>query len=141
MKPTLQAGVSATHAFVVTPAQTVPNLPIGNELFTDIPEVLATANMIAMMEGTATKALAPHLDANEGSLGISVTVTHTAATVPGQTVTVTAEVTATDGRKITFKVSAHDGLDKIGEGTHQRMIVPWARFKASVAAKAAKVAT
>ena len=139
MKPTLQAGVRATHGFPVTDAQTVPHLPIGNDLFSDIPDVLATANMIAMMEATATKALSPHLNANEGSLGISVNVTHTAATVPGQTVTVTAEVIAAEGRKITFKVSAHDGLDKIGEGTHQRMIVPWDRFKASVAAKAAKV--
>jgi fluoroacetyl-CoA thioesterase len=140
MKPTLIAGVLASHAFPVTDAQTVPNLPIGNDLFSDIPHVLATANMIAMMEATATKALAPHLDANEGSLGILVNVTHTAATVPGQTVTVTAEVTAAEGRKITFKVSAHDGLDKIGEGTHQRMIVPWDRFKATVAAKAARAA-
>jgi fluoroacetyl-CoA thioesterase len=137
MKPTLQSGITATHAFVVTSAQTVPNLPIGNALFSDIPEVLATANMIAMMEATATKALSPHLDTNEGSLGIAVNVTHTAATVPGQTVTVTAEITAADGRKITFKVSAHD---KIGEGTHQRMIVPWDRFKAGVAAKAARAA-
>ena len=139
MKPTLIPGTSATHAFLVTDAQTVPRLPIGNELFTDIPHVLATANMIAMMEATATKTLAPHMDANEGSLGILVNVTHLAATVPGQTVTVTAEITAVEGRKITLKVSAHDGLDKIGEGTHQRMIVPWDRFKASVATKAAKV--
>ncbi len=139
MKPTIMPGVQATHAFVVTDAQTVPHLPIGNDLFSDIPHVLATANMVAMMEGTATKALAPHLDANEGSLGILVNVTHLAATVPGQTVTVTAEIIAAEGRKITFKVTAHDGLDKIGEGTHQRMIVPWDRFKAGVAAKASKV--
>ena len=51
MKSTLQPGVSASHVFEVTDAQTVPNLPIGNGLFTDIPHVLATANMIAMMEG------------------------------------------------------------------------------------------
>ena len=139
MKATLIPGVSATHVFIVTAAQTVPNLPIGNDLFTDIPHVLATANMVAMMEATATKALAPHMDGNEGSLGILVNITHVAATVPGQTVTVTSEVTAVEGRKITFKVLAHDGLDKIGEGTHARMIVPWDRFKASVAAKAQRV--
>lgn len=138
MKSTLRPGASADHAFAVTEAQTVPCLPIGNDLFTDIPNVLATANMIAMMEATATKVLAAHLDTGEGSLGILVDVTHLAATVPGQIVTVTAEITAVEGRRITFKVSAHDGLDKIGEGTHQRMIVPWDRFKAGVAAKAAK---
>ena len=80
----------------------------------------------------------PHLDANEGSVGISINVTHTAATLPGQTVTAAAEIITVEGRKITIKVTAHDGLDKIGEGTHIRAIVPWDRFKAGVAAKAAK---
>jgi fluoroacetyl-CoA thioesterase len=139
MKSSLVPGVSASHAFRVSVAQTVPHLPIGNELFSDIPDVLATANMVAMMEGTATKALAPHMDTGEGSLGILVSVTHLAATVPGQTVTVTAEVTSVEGRKVTFKVLAHDGLDKIGEGMHQRMIVPWERFKSGVIAKAARL--
>ena len=91
--------------------------------------------------GAATKALKPHLDTNEGSVGISVNITHTAATLPGQTVTASAAITAVEGRKITFKVTAHDGLDKIGEGTHIRAIVPWDRFKAGVAAKAQKAKT
>ena len=139
MKPTLIPGLTATHTFTVTAANTVPQLALDRSTFDDIPEVLATAYMIVMMEAAATKALRPHLDANEGSLGISVNVTHLAATLPGQTVTATAEITAVEGRKVTFRVSAHDGLDKIGEGTHQRAIVPWDRFKAGVAAKAAKV--
>ena len=139
MKPTLIPGLTATHTFTVTAANTVPQLALDRSTFDDIPEVLATAYMIVMMEAAATKALRPHLDANEGSLGISVNVTHLAATLPGQTVTATAEITAVEGRKVTFRVSAHDGLDKIGEGTHQRAIVPWDRFKAGVAAKAVKV--
>ena len=139
MKPTLIPGLTASHTFTVTAANTVPHLALDRSAFDDIPEVLATAYMIVMMEAAATKALRPHLDANEGSLGISVNVTHLAATLPGQTVTATAEITAVEGRKVTFRVSAHDGLDKIGEGTHQRAIVPWDRFKAGVAAKAAKV--
>ena len=139
MKPTLIPGLSASHTFVVTQANTVPHLALDRSTFDDIPEVLATAYMVVMMEAAATKALRPHLDANEGSLGISVNVTHLAATLPGQTVTATAEITAVDGRKVTFKVSAHDGLDLIGEGIHSRAIVPWDRFKAGVAAKTAKV--
>ncbi len=139
MKPTLVPGVTASHTYTVTAANTVPHLAMDRSTFDDIPEVLATAYMVVMLEGAATKALRPHLDANEGSVGISVNVTHLAATLPGQTVTATAEVIAVEGRKITFKVSAHDGRDKIGEGTHQRAIVPWDRFKAGVAAKAAKV--
>jgi fluoroacetyl-CoA thioesterase len=138
MKPTLLPGVAATASFLVTEANTVPALAIDRTGFTDIPAVLATAYMIAMMEGTATKALRPHLDGDEGSVGVAVDVSHVAATLPGQTVTVRAEVTAIEGRKVTFRVSAHDGLDPIGEGTHVRAIVPWGRFKAGVAAKAAR---
>ena len=140
MRPTLVPGVSATHDYLITDANTVPHLAIDRSSFGDIPGVLATAYVIAMMEATATKSLRPHFDAGEGSLGVLVDVTHLAATLPGQTVTVTAEVTRVEGRRVTFRVTAHDGLDTIGAGTHQRMIVDWDRFAAGVAAKAAKVA-
>ena len=139
MKASLVPGVTATHAYTVTAANTVPHLAMDRSTFDDIPEVLATAYMVVMMEGAATKALRPHLESNEGSVGISVNVTHLAATLPGQTVSVTAEVIAVEGRKITFKVTAHDGLDKIGQGTHSRAVVPWDRFKQGIAAKAANV--
>lgn len=139
MKSTLAPGLTATHSYTVTAANTVPHLAMDRSTFDDIPEVLATAYMAVMMEGACTKVLRSHLDANEGSLGIAINVTHTAATVPGQTVTVTATIEKIEGRKITFHVAAHDGLDKIGDGTHIRAIVPWDRFKAGVAAKVAKI--
>ena len=50
----------------------------------------------------------------------------------------TVEVGEVAGRKVTFKVTAHDGIDKIGEGRHERMVVPWERVKGALAAKAAK---
>ncbi|MDX2155401.1 MAG: thioesterase family protein [Hyphomicrobiaceae bacterium] len=138
MKSTLVAGLIDTHSYAVTAANTVPHLAMDRSTFDDIPEVLATAYMCVMMEGACTKVLRPHLDAGEGSLGIHLDVSHVAATVPGQTVTVTATIEKVDGRKITFRVVAHDGLDKIGEGTHVRAVVPWQRFEAAVAQKAAK---
>jgi len=140
MKPTLAAGLSDSHAYVVAKENTVPHLAMDRSTFDDIPEVLATAYMVVMMEGACTKVLRPHLDTDEGSLGIAVNVTHLAATLPGQTVTVTATIEKVEGRRVVFHVVAHDGADKIGEGTHQRAIVPWDRFKAGVAAKAKKVA-
>jgi len=139
MKSTLSAGLTDSHSYSVDRANTVPHLAMDRSTFDDIPEVLATAYMVVMMEGACTKLLRPHLDENEGSLGIAVNVTHLAATLPGQTVTVTATIEKVEGRKVTFHVVAHDGLDKIGEGTHQRAIVPWDRFKAGVEAKARKV--
>jgi fluoroacetyl-CoA thioesterase len=140
MKPTLAPGLTDTHSYTVTAANTVPHLAMDRSTFDDIPEVLATAYMAVMMEGACTKVLRPHLDAGEGSLGIHLDVSHIAATVPGQTVTVTATIEKVEGRKVTFRVAAHDGLDRIGEGTHVRAIVPWDRFKAGVAAKATRAA-
>jgi fluoroacetyl-CoA thioesterase len=92
--------------------------------------------MVGLMEWACLKVLEPHLDPGEGSLGIHIDVSHVAATVPGQIVTVDAECTSVSGRRAAFKVVAHDGIEKIGEGSHERMIVPWERFVSKVNAKA-----
>ena len=83
--------------------------------------------------------IAPHLDAGEGSLGTHVDVSHLAATPPGFTVTVDVECNKVDGRKLEFNVRAHDGVDLIGEGRHERVVVAWDKFNARVAQKAEKV--
>ena len=106
-----------------------------------MPQVFATGFMVGLMEWTCLQLLAPHLDAGEGSLGIHIDVSHQAATPPGLTVTVDAECIAVDGRKATFRVRAHDGVDLIGEGRHERAIVVWDRFNARVADKAKAAAT
>jgi fluoroacetyl-CoA thioesterase len=137
MKETLQPGVSAEFQFTVPATKTVPALYPEAPEFQEMPAVFATGFHVGLMEWAALKALAPHMDDGEGSLGIHINVSHSAATLPGQTITVTAECTAVEGRRITFKVKAHDGVETIGEGIHQRMVVPWARFKAMVNGKAA----
>jgi fluoroacetyl-CoA thioesterase len=138
MKSTLEPGATVTFAYVVPETKTVPCLYPDSPEFAGMPGVFATGFMVGLMEWTCMRVLAPHLDAGEGSLGIDIDVNHTAATLPGQTVTVVAECTEVRGRRVTFKVVAHDGIDKIGEGTHGRAVVPWDRFKAGVNAKAAK---
>ncbi len=138
MRETLQPGLTHSERFPVTPANTVPELAIAADELRQMPAVLATPYMIAMMEITCTNLIKQHADDGEGSLGIRVDVTHLAATLPGQTVTVEAEVVEVTGRKVAFKVTAHDGIDKIGEGRHERMVVPWQRVNGALAAKAAK---
>jgi len=136
MKPTLQPGASAHFEFVVTPHKTVPALYPEAPEFVAMPAVFATGFHVGLMEWAALKALQPHMDEGEGSLGIHIDVSHTAATLPGQTITVTAEVTKVEGRRVTFEVSAHDGIEAIGKGTHQRMVVPWERFTKKINQKA-----
>ena len=88
------------------------------------------------MEWACTELLAQHLDDGEGSVGVHVDVSHLAATPPGMTVTVDVECTQVAGQKVSFKVKAHDGMDLIGEGRHDRFVVAWDKFNARVAAKA-----
>lgn len=136
MKSTLQPGDRAKLEFKVPATKTVPHLYPEAHEFQMMPTVFATGFMVGLMEWACLKVLEPHMEAGEGSLGIHIDVSHTAATVPGQVVTVDAECTAVEGRKVSFKVVAHDGIEKIGEGTHDRMVVPWERFTAKVNAKA-----
>ena len=135
MKPTLVPGLKHRFTYTVPVEKTVPyTFPEAAELQA-MPKVFATGFMIVLMEWTCTQLLAPHLDTGEGSLGIHVDVSHLAATLPGMAVTAEAELTTVNGRKLEFNVRAHDGVDLIGEGLHQRAVVAWDKFNARVADK------
>jgi fluoroacetyl-CoA thioesterase len=136
MKPTLVPGLKHSFSYQVPENKTVPYTYPESEIIANMPKVFATGFMIILMEWTCTQLLQPHLDAGEGSVGTHVDVSHLAATLPGQTVTVDVELAEVKGRKLVFKVSAHDGLDLIGEGRHERVVVPWDRFNAKLAEKA-----
>ncbi len=97
--------------------------------------VFATPEMVRLMARAAVHALAPYLAPGQQSVGTLVNVRHLAATPIGATVTARAELITTDGRRLTFKVSAHDGTDLIGDGLHERALIDLARFEAKVHAK------
>jgi fluoroacetyl-CoA thioesterase len=136
MKPTLVPGLKHSFSYKVPENKTVPYTYPESDIIANMPKVFATGFMIVLMEWACADLMAPHLDAGEGSLGTHVDVSHLAATVPGQTVTVDVEVAEVKGRKLVFKVRAHDGIDPIGEGRHERVVVTWDRFNAKVAEKA-----
>ncbi len=137
MKATLQAGLTHRFTYQVPAQKTVPHLYPEAREFQAMPQVFATGFMVGLLEWTCIQLLAPHLDAGEGSLGTHIDVSHMAATPAGLNVTVDAECTAVRGRRASFRVRAHDGVDMIGEGRHERAIVVWDRFNAKVAEKAA----
>lgn len=97
--------------------------------------VFATPYMIALMENAAVNAIQPFLAADEGSVGTHLDVSHDAATPVGLKVWAEAEVTAVEGKKITFAVSAFDEAGPIGKGVHERFIIKPKRFLAKVQAK------
>ena len=136
MKTSLKPGLTHRLTFRVPDNKTVPHLYPESPGFSAMPNVFAIGFMVGLMEWACIELLAPHLDSGEGSLGIHIDISHTAATPPGLTVTVDAECVAVIGRKAEFQVRAHDGVDQIGEGHHQRAIVAWDKFNARVADKA-----
>jgi fluoroacetyl-CoA thioesterase len=136
MKATLQPGLKHSFSYVVPENKTVPYTYPESPIIAAMPKVFATGFMIVLMEWTCARLMAAHLDEGEGSLGTHVDVSHIAATPPGMTVKVDAEIVEVQGRKIVFKVRAHDGMDLIGEGRHDRVVVAWDRFNAKVAEKA-----
>jgi fluoroacetyl-CoA thioesterase len=140
MKSTLKPGLTHRFTYRVPENKTVPfTYPEAPEI-ASMPKVFATGNMIILMEWTCTQLLAPHLDPGEGSLGVHVDVSHLAATLPEQMVTVDVELDKIVGYRVGFKVKAHDGIDLISEGRHERFVVYWDKFNARLAAKAAKAA-
>lgn len=135
MKPGLAVGDRARFSRVVTQADTVPRLFPDAAIMADMPDVLATARMIGLMEWACVAQILPYYEPGECSLGVHVDVSHVAPTPPGLTVTVDSEVTAIEGRFLSFAVRAHDGRDLIGEGRHRRAVVLSGRFAAKAAAK------
>ena len=95
---------------------------------TMLPPVLATPVMIMIMENAALNAIKPYFDKGETAVGSRVDVIHLAATPVGRKVKGKAEVVRVDGRRIEFKVRATDGGEEIGIGTHERMVIDFAKF-------------
>jgi len=138
MKPTLKPGLKHRFSYTVPVSKTVPHLYQEAPQLQVMPEVFATGFMVGLMEWTCVQLLEPHLDEGEGSLGVHIDVSHKAATPPGFTVTVEAECLEVRGPRTRFQLTAHDGVEEIGSGTHERFIVDWDRFKRGVGAKTAK---
>lgn len=126
----LEPGLVGEATLVVATAHTARHLGSGEV------DVLATPIMIALMEDAARNLVDSELDPGQMSVGVNLNVTHLAATPIGMRVTARAKLLAVEGRKLTFKVEAHDEREKIGEGTHTRAIINLDRFMARAKEKA-----
>ena len=90
--------------------------------------VLATPRLVALMEEAAVNAVRAALAPGETTVGTRIDVAHLAATPVGRTARAEATLEAVDGRSLRFSVIAWDGEEKIGEATHQRVVVDESRF-------------
>ena len=140
MKESLKPGIRYVHHMIVPLSKTVPALYPESDEFLLMPEVFATGFMVGFLEWACIKAINPYLDwPNEQTVGTHINVSHEAATPPGLKVTAIVELIAIEGRKLVFNVKAHDGVDLISKGQHERFIINKMKFDAKVEAKKSNV--
>lgn len=125
----LRPGLKGEKAIVVGEEHTAPHVGSG------VVPVLATPIMVNLLEAAALAAVEEFLPAGYQTLGTVLNVRHFAATPVGLKVRALAELTAVEGRTLTFALKAEDAVELIGEGTHQRVIVNVARFEQRVKKK------
>jgi predicted thioesterase len=127
---TIPAGAKGAFTLVVSPDHLANRFKDAT-----LPAVLATPVMIMAMENAALNAMKPYFEPGESAVGTHVDVRHLAATPVGHRVSAFAEVTATAGRHIEFRVWAMDGAEEIGTGTHARVVIEMDKFAARLATK------
>ena len=125
----VEIGMKGRAEAVVTDGDTAQAMGSGS-----LP-VLATPRMAALMERAAVNAVQSVLIPGSTTVGTRLDVTHDAATPVGMNVWAEAELTAVEGRKLTFAVAAFDAREQIGGGTHERFIIQTEKFLARVEAK------
>lgn len=136
MKDSLKPGIKYQHKFLIPQSKTVPSLYPESEEFQVMPEVFATGFLVGFLEWSCIMAVKPHLDwPLEQSVGTHIDVSHEAATPPGLEVTASVELTEVDGRRLVFSVEAHDGVDLISKGRHERFIIDKEKFDSRLKTK------
>ena len=122
----LETGLTYTSRLTVGNENTAIALGSG-----DMP-VLATPAMMALMENAAMLAVAPALEEGDTTVGGHIESSHLSPSSVGAEVSATATLEKVDGRKLYFKIIAHQGDVVIGEGTHLRFIVSREKFLAKI---------
>ncbi|MEI8233088.1 MAG: thioesterase [Verrucomicrobiota bacterium] len=133
--PALLLNATATAEWVVRASDLASSLP--SDPRDAFPPVFATPRLAALMELACARLLQPILEPGELSVGVSLDLAHTAATLEGAKVTATARYVGRDGAFYVLKVTASDPAGEIGRATHKRAIVSVERLLAGAQKRAA----
>lgn len=142
MNETLKPGIESEFTFRIPESKTVPALYPESDEFQEMPEVFATGYLVGFLEWACIKAINPHLNwPYEQTVGTHIDVSHIAATPVGFEVTAKVKLIEVDGRKLVFEVEAHDGVDMISRGRHERFIIYKDKFDSKMKEKLTKKLT
>ena len=133
MKESLRPGVSRLNRVEVDRDRTIGFM--GEE-----GRVYGTPYLVRDIEMTCRQLILDHSDAGEDSVGTDVAIKHLAPTLLGMSVEITVTVTAVEGRRVVFEISAKDNIERICTGTHGRFVVDVNKTVERLKAKAAKLA-
>ena len=133
MKASLRPGVTRVNRIEVDRDRTIGFM--GEE-----GRVYGTPYLVRDIEMTCRQLILDHGDAGEDLVGTDIAIKHLAPSLLGMTVEITATVTAVEGRKIDFEVSARDDVEQICSGTHGRFVVDVTKTIERLKKKAAKLA-
>ena len=98
-------------------------------------QVYATPAMVAFVEQTCRKLVEPHLPEGMTTVGIAITVRHSAPTPLGRKVSIQAEIVLIEKNVISFTAELWDEMEKIGEAAHKRAVIEIDRFTERVQKK------
>lgn len=136
MKESLKPGIESEFTFRIPESKTVPALYPESEEFQAMPEVFATGFLVGFLEWACIKAINPHLNwPQEQTVGTHIDVSHIAATPIGFNVTAKVKLIEVDGRRLLFEVEAHDGVELISKGKHERFVISKEKFDSKVKEK------
>lgn len=136
MKDTLKPGIEHTFTLNIDTSKTVPSLYPEADEFKIMPDVFATGYLVGLIEWTCIQAVNPHIDwPEEQTVGTHIDISHIAATPPGLEVTAKVRLVEVDRRRLLFEVEAHDGVDLIARGKHERFVIDRVKFNRKVEEK------
>ena len=133
MGKVLVPGISVTRNFLVGEDRTI-------DFMGEDARVYATPSLVRDIEHTCRDLIVEHVAQGEDSVGVKVSIAHTAPTLLGMEVKVLATISEVEGPRVVFEVSASDGIDEICRGSHERFVVNIDKTKQRLLAKAQKLA-
>lgn len=119
----LNPGIKGTASVTVTADNTAAAMGSG-EL-----NVFATPALAALVEKACWQSVAAELEPGSGTVGTNLNLAHTAPTPVGMTVRCDCELTAVEGRKLTFSAVLSDDCGEVGRAVHERFIIQNDRFQ------------
>jgi fluoroacetyl-CoA thioesterase len=142
MKDTLKPGIGSQFTFRLPGTKTVPALYPESAEFQEMPDVFATGYLVGFLEWACIQAVNPHLDwPREQTVGTHIDISHVAATPAGFDVTAKVKLVEVRGRRLLFEVEAHDGVDLISQGKHERFVINKDTFDAKMKEKITRKTT